>query len=84
MGVVKRKDENIIDSPMVKNIISQDKAPKVQVCFVQLLKSYYAFQTVGDSAEGSFLIMDFLINSIWNIVLLIASSCNKNVLSNIF
>ena len=48
MGVVKRKDENIIDSLMVKNIIYQDKAPKVQVCFVQLLKSYYAFQTVGD------------------------------------
>ena len=46
MGVVKRKDENIIDSLMVKNIIYQDKAPKVQVCFVQLLKSYYAFQTV--------------------------------------
>ena len=70
MGVVKRKDENIIDSLMVKNIIYQDKAPKVQVCFVQLLKSYYAF-----SAIGSFLIMDFWINSIWNIVLLIDSSC---------
>ena len=48
MGVVKRKDENIIDSRMVKNIMYQDKAPKVQMCFVQSLKTYYAFKTIED------------------------------------
>ena len=46
MGVVKRKDENIIDSRMAKNIMYQDKAPKVQMCFVQSLKTYYAFKTI--------------------------------------
>ena len=48
MGVVKRKDENIIDSRMVKNIMYQDKAPKVHMCFDQSLKGYYAFQTIKD------------------------------------
>ena len=66
MGVVKRKDENIIDSRMAKNIMYQDKAPKVQMCFVQSLKTYYAFKTIEDylCEVGSFLIMDFLLDSI--------------------
>ena len=59
MGVVKRKDENIIDSRMVKNIMYQDKAPKVQMCFVQSLKSYYTFETIED-----YVIMNFLLDSI--------------------
>ena len=76
MGVVKRKDENIIDSRMVKNIMYQDKAPKVQMCFVQSLKTYYAFKTIEDYLCE--VIMDFLINSISNIVLIIIfSSCKK-------
>lgn len=34
IGVVKRKDENTIDLRMVKNVMYQDKATKVQKCFV--------------------------------------------------